>query len=161
MKKYSILIIAAFLTSCVAAPVQIGQINMISNRNMGPGSNYELLQKFSGSGKRQLQQSNARSLNDAVDNVVRSVPGGEYLMNAKIYKVGSFFAAEGDVWGIPGQTEINGLKPDGIAYFKWGGKMEKVKVISFQPNDKVNIQRENGKVMVVKREWLVNPGKDQ
>ena len=51
------------------------------------------------------------TIEQAVDDVVKKVEGGEYLMNAKIkmcvvggsiYSPPSYFyAVEGDVWGIP------------------------------------------------------------
>jgi hypothetical protein len=95
---------------CSPKPIQIGHVNMISNRNISSGTNYDVLQKFSNSGTKQLQRSKSKTVNDAIDNVVKAVPGGEYLMNAKLYRVGKNYAAEGDVWGVKGQTDINGLK---------------------------------------------------
>lgn len=156
MRKLALLfIISVSISGCSSKVIQVGQVNMISNRNISNGSNYELLQKFSNSSTRQLERTRAKTINDAIDNVVKGTPGGEYLMNAKLYRVGEFFAAEGDVWGIAGQTDINGLKPNGIAYLKKRGGAKQVKVISFVDKDWINIQLENGKIIEVPRDKLV------
>lgn len=143
------------LAACSPNPVAIGDINMISNRNVSQGAGYQLIQKFSNSSTEQLEESEARTITEAIDNVVKAVPGGEYLMNAKLYRVGKFYAAEGDVWGIAGQTDINGLKPNGSAYLKRRGGSETVQVLSFVDKNRVNVKLESGKIIIVDRKKLV------
>ncbi len=59
---------------------------------------------YSGASEKELKKSKALSIEDAVDKTVRKIPGGEFLMNVKIYSIihskdEQYFAVEGDVWG--------------------------------------------------------------
>ena len=37
---------------------------------------------------------------EAINSTVQSVPGGEFIMNAKVYLIdGEYFAVEGNIWG--------------------------------------------------------------
>jgi len=107
MARILTVLVAATLgaTGCASVTVkQIGSVNMISTRNVDPKLNYASLATYAGGGNA-LKSSKALTLQDAVNNTVKTVPGGEFLMNAKVYVVthGSeeekFLAVEGDVWG--------------------------------------------------------------
>ena len=76
---------------CDAQKVRkIGEINMISSRNISNLADYELI---------------------ALDQTVREVPGGVFLMNASFYIVkGKYFAVEGDVWGLKQNANYKGFK---------------------------------------------------
>ncbi|MDQ6482350.1 hypothetical protein [Dyadobacter sp. LHD-138] len=150
-----LLILAIASISCSKKPVQVGHINMISNRNVSSGFNYELLQRFSNSSIKQIRRNKARTINDAIDIVVKTVPGGEYLMNAKVYRVGFFFSVEGDVWGVKSQNDMNGLKSGDTVFYKKGRKSQTAKIISFKDLDNVNIQLGNGRLKIVSRDNLI------
>ena len=78
----------AFLASCGSTTLkQVGKVNMISNRNVDPKLDYSLLSSYSGGSQRELKKSKAITIEDAVDQTVRKVPGGEFLMNTKLFKV--------------------------------------------------------------------------
>lgn len=73
---------------------------MIATRNIETKTEYALLAQYK-KGKK------ASTLEQAVDNTVRMVPGGEYLTNVKIYiKNSSYFIVEGDIWGTGDYQDI-------------------------------------------------------
>ena len=99
-------IVLLFFTSCYSFQ-QIGEVNMISHRNIDASHNYVLLVSYVGGTDNERKNSKAETIEEAIDNTVQKVPGGEYLMNVKIYEVikggggkgKTWFAVEGDVWG--------------------------------------------------------------
>ncbi len=111
MKNLFIVLIAFFLFhSCAPTVQKVGTVNIISHRNVDPNLQYELISSYTGGSKRELKKSRAANIQDAVDQTVRKVPGGEMVMNAKIYQVkGKYFAIEGDVWGMKGNRSIRGI----------------------------------------------------
>ena len=88
--------------------IQIGKLNMASNRNMDSNTNYVLLKTYAGASKNELKRNKSKNIEEAIDLVVKSTPGGEFLKNIKVfelYKRGQkveekYFAVEGDVWGL-------------------------------------------------------------
>jgi hypothetical protein len=92
--------------------VQIGQVNMISIRNIDVNNfKYEILARYAGGSDNELRQSRFKTINEAVEQTVRRVHGGEFLVNAKIYFVANnYYVVEGDVWGIKSDTSYRGLK---------------------------------------------------
>ena len=100
LKYISITIYVVIILTGCASVKQIGDINMISNRNIDHEIEYKVITTYSGGSKKELKKSKATSMQAALDQTVRKVPGGEYLMNAKIYLIkGKYIAVEGDVWG--------------------------------------------------------------
>ncbi len=100
-----------FLSSCFTSVKQIGKLNMISNRNVESNANYVLVKTYAGASKKELKHTKAVTVEDAIDNTIRQVPGGEFLKNAKIYIVKhKYFAVEGDVWGLSGNISFKGFK---------------------------------------------------
>jgi hypothetical protein len=89
---------------------------MVSTRNVDIGNgDYELLKRYAGGGDSELAQSRAVGIREAVEQTIKSVLGGEFMTNVRIYKILSidksafsidkgeqvfYYAAEGDVWGI-------------------------------------------------------------
>ncbi|MDR1008131.1 MAG: hypothetical protein LBL65_06165 [Campylobacteraceae bacterium] len=81
---------------------------MASTRNVDIGNGgYELLRRSN----KELVESRTASIRDAVEQTVKSVLGGEFLTNVKIYQIPHitksieqetqlYYAAEGDVWGF-------------------------------------------------------------
>ena len=114
MKKVIYLMLLAVLFSgCSTLKVkQIGKMNMVSNRNVNPSVQYQLISTYTGGSKSELRQSTAKTIDEAVDQTVKKVPGGEFLMNVKIFAIDStYYAVEGDVWGIPLSNGYRGFKP--------------------------------------------------
>jgi hypothetical protein len=103
------------LSSCW---VRLGDLNMISNRNINTKTEYVELKRtvtaksskrttYSQStngwtGEKNYSENNVSPLEQAVDNCVRKIPGGEYLMNATIEKKGKKYRVTADVWGVAG-----------------------------------------------------------
>lgn len=110
---YSFLLIGFMLTltSCVNFK-EAGRLNMVSVRNIDTDRNYQLLKKNVEYTKKELRKTKTTTIESAIDDVVKKVEGGEYLMNARIrvcvfsgslfngYQPTIFYAVEGDVWGI-------------------------------------------------------------
>ena len=111
MKQITCLFLfAVILTACTSVK-QIGKVNMISTRNVDPNLNYDVISTYSGGSRRVLKKSKSNSIQEALDKTVKKVPGGEFLMNCKIYLVKSkYIAVEGDVWGILTQLTFRGFK---------------------------------------------------
>lgn len=84
---------------------------MISNRNVEAKLDYSLISSYFGGSEKELKKTRATSIEDAVDQTVRKIPGGEFLMNAKLYIVNNtYFAVEGDVWGKLDNLSYRGFK---------------------------------------------------
>jgi hypothetical protein len=113
MKKLIIaLLIGTTILSCTSVR-QIGKVNMVSTRNIDPNLDYSLISTYSGGSKRELKKSRAKSIEDAIDQTVKKVPGGEFAMNVKIYTVRKinreYIAVEGDVWGKAGEASYKAI----------------------------------------------------
>jgi len=64
-----------------------------------------------GASKQELRKSKALTMEDAIDQVVKSTPGGEYLKNVKIYLTKKkYLAVEGDIWGTTDNINFRGFK---------------------------------------------------
>jgi hypothetical protein len=106
----AILLMSSALTSCMVFN-EAGRLNLVSVRNIDSKNNYQLLQKNVEYTKKEMRKNCKTSIEQAIDDVVKKVPGGEYLMNAKInvcvipgslfngYKPSCFYVVTGDVWG--------------------------------------------------------------
>jgi len=120
MKK-NIIILSAIalmsLTSCFKV-VDLGKLNMISDRNIDSKGDYVLIKNYAGGSnkeiKKALKKTKATTLDAAVDETVRNVAGGEFLKNVKVYGVKKkdkmFLVVEGDVWGINENVSFRGFK---------------------------------------------------
>ena len=121
-----IVILAALLPlvvgGCATTVTQIGKINMVSNRNIETDFDYGLLSSYAGGSEREIVGSRAETIEQAIDNTVKNVPGGEFLMNAVIYlverKKDLYFAAQGDVWGRTDDVSYRGFKVGDRVTFK-------------------------------------------
>lgn len=128
MKNIAVFFCAFAISSCASVSFeQIGQVNMISTRNVESKIEYVLLKSYAGGSQDELEESEANSVDQAIDNTVKSVPGGEFMKNVKLYivihvngkKHTMNYAAQGDVWGIP----ISGENAIGYQGFKVGDKV--------------------------------------
>jgi hypothetical protein len=116
--KHPFIALAILLFASCVTIKEIGKVNMISNRNIDSKTTYVLLKSYAGGDRDGMKHADAESIEEAIDKTVKEVPGGEYLMNAKIYIVVKgkhfYYAAEGDVWGR-GTSSVSGTKAD-ISY---------------------------------------------
>lgn len=104
MKNFIILsLMIIFISSCSNIK-RIGDLNMISNRNIDTKENYVLIERYVNDSKREIKKSKAKTIEEAIDKTVKNVNGGEFIKNAKIYMIQKknkyYFAVEGDVWGV-------------------------------------------------------------
>jgi hypothetical protein len=119
MKSVSVLTLWAVSMGCAPSVSQIGKVNMISTRNVESTLDYELISTYAGGSKRELRRARAETVEQAVDDTVRRVPGGEFLANARIYFVRErYFAVEGDVWGRVGRASFRGFAVGDKVSFK-------------------------------------------
>jgi hypothetical protein len=137
MKKFTFILFVAFLSSCITVK-QIGKVNMISNRNVDPNLKYTIITTYSGGSDSELKKSKATTIEDAVDKTVKKVPGGEFVMNVKIYRVShgnsgpQFFAVEGDVWGNATHQGFRGFKVGDRVTWKQKGKFYNGTIIALK-----------------------------
>ena len=115
MKNLALFILILILFSaCAPTVTQIGTINMISTRNVDTDFDYSELASYRGASEREIKRTESVTIEDAVNDVVRSVPGGDFLINVKLYSVersGSYYyAVEGDVWGKQESVNYRGFK---------------------------------------------------
>ena len=116
---------------------------MISNRNVESTANYVLIKSYMGASKQEIRKTKATTIEDAIDQVVKSTPGGEYLKNVKVYLTGNkYLAVEGDVWGIAGNVNFRG--------FKVGDKVKWTKLFKDYTGTIVDLK--NDKAATVKRD---------
>ncbi|MGB3852275.1 MAG: hypothetical protein WA958_20090 [Tunicatimonas sp.] len=102
MNRISIQVLSAVLItlSACSSVKEVGRVNMISTRNVDSSFDYERLGSFVELTKRQKKKSRNETISAAINSTVQSVPGGEFIMNARVYLIdGKYFAVEGDIWG--------------------------------------------------------------
>jgi len=74
---------------------------------------------------KELKKSKALLVEEAVNQTVKKIPGGEFLMNVKLYQVkGNRFAVEGDVWGVKTDVTYRGFKIGDKVMWKAGGDIK-------------------------------------
>ncbi len=156
MKKITITLLSFLMlaslmtTSCSPAIKQIGKLNMISNRNVNPNAKYVSLSTYAGGSKHELKKTRATTIEDAVVQTVKKIPGGEFLTNVKIYIVeGKYFAVEGDVWGIKKEASFRGFKV-GDKVIIDGLKKSTATIKSLKDDKTCFIEKENGKIVEIK-----------
>lgn len=90
--------------------VEIGKINMISSKNINNLADYELIAAYARGNQKKITKSKAETIDAALEQTVREIPGGVFVMNAKIYLIkGKYFAVEGDVWGLKQNANYKGF----------------------------------------------------
>lgn len=128
MKKNIIILTTstmALLSSC-STVIDLGKLNMISDRNIDSKGDYVLVKSYAGGSpkeiKKALKRTKATTLDVAVDETVRNVAGGEFLKNVKVYGVKKkdkmFLLVEGDVWGVAGNESFRGFKIGDMVQWK-------------------------------------------
>lgn len=127
---------------------------MISNRNVEAKLDYSLISSYSGGSEKGLKKTRATSIEDAVDQTVRKIPGGEFLMNAKLYIVNNtYFAVEGDVWGKLDNLSYRGFKVgDQVVIDKVRKSIATIK--SLKDDKSCFVERDNGRIEEVNYDRL-------
>jgi hypothetical protein len=145
-----LLFVAAACSS--SQPVLIGSVNSISSRNIDTSANYELLKRYAGSGNKEVTRNAATTIDAAMENVIKSTPGGEYLMNVKIYKVEEKYSIEGDVWGIASKSDIRGFRVNDEVVFKRSGKVTKGFILGLIDSQKCYVRFKDDRGKDIDRE---------
>lgn len=136
-----------YLTTSCTSIKQVGNANIVSTRNVNLNEYYELLSTYAGGNKDELKKTKASSVEAAIDQTVRSVPGGEFLMNAKIYLVrGQYFAVEGDVWGVKDRVTYRGFKVCDNIIWRKGRSYKTGSIVALKDNNSCIIKDNNGKL---------------
>ena len=83
---------------------KIGTLTVASTRNHESKAEYVVLQTYTSA---KVKAKGKEVLQDAIDEAVRKVPGGEFMKNVKFYvkSNGKKIKGEGDVWGLPVTTQ--------------------------------------------------------
>lgn len=116
--RYLVLLALTSSVGCMSVR-QVGKVNMISTRNVDPTVHYELVSSYAGGTERELRRSRAENVEQAIDDTVKKVPGGEFVVNARLYIVNErYFAVEGDVWGRKGNHAFRGFTVGDRVSFK-------------------------------------------
>lgn len=156
MKKtllFSISIVSLFLTSCISVK-QIGSVNMISTRNIDPNLKYKAISTYSGGSKKELKKTRATNIQDAINQTVKKVTGGDFLMNVKIYLVNKkYIAVEGDVWGSSTEEiAYRGFKVGDQVTWKVLGSF-RTGIITSLKNDKTCLVQEDNTGETVEKKY--------
>ena len=153
------ILIAVMMQSC--AYQRIGDLTMVSNRNIDSDKDYVLIQR-NVIGKAKMKQDDA--LERAIDNATQAY-NGEYLMNVKIYVKdnGQKIKVEGDVWGLK-STQVNitssvskeiEFNTGDIVTFKSSGRFVEGKIVGINSNGAV-VEFKNTLGQVKKKEIPFN-----
>lgn len=111
MKKTTLLLFVAliFFSSC-SHYKEIGNLNVISTRNFSLKENYTALKNYAGTSKREKKKNRSKTIDGAVNNLVKSVPGGEFIQNVKVLTNGRYYVVTGDVYGFGTSANFAGFK---------------------------------------------------
>ncbi len=112
MKKTFIpLFLLLLLSSCGTSLKLIGNVNLITTRDLDDNAKYSLVKSYAGGSDKELKNSRGKTLDDAINQMIKETAGGEFLKNAKIYLVkGKYYGVAGDVWGYIVNASIKGFK---------------------------------------------------
>lgn len=101
--KNLLLLIGVIVFASCSQYQRIGDLTIISNRNINTNENYVLIKRGV---EAKAKMKNDDALENAIDNLADAY-NGEYIMNAKIYVKdnGKKIKVVGDVWGSNEQKE--------------------------------------------------------
>jgi hypothetical protein len=127
-KALAVIIIIATMTAVTSCStvIDLGKLNMISDRNIDSKMDYVLIKNYAGGSKKEikkgLKRTKTTSLDIAVDETVKNVAGGEFLKNVRVYGLKKrkkmYLLVEGDVWGVAGNESFRGFKLGDIVQWK-------------------------------------------
>lgn len=152
------------LNSCIGIK-QIGDLNMMSNRNVSMDTQqYELLKSYAGSEskselRKEFKRANSKTLESALDYTVKNTAGGEFLTNVRVYimfKETPRFLVHGDVWGVKGvEPQFKGWKAGDKVQFKSWFKSHKGVITDLRNSQKATVKLDkNGQLKDVKYKKL-------
>lgn len=151
MKKLIFICLFGVFTACGPTIKMVGQFNMISTRNVSAKENYTLVKSYAGEGRKDLSRNKGNTMDAAVNNLVRSVPGGEFVMNAKIYVIDNlYYAVAGDVYGLSVGQNYKGFKKGQKVQYRIAGVKYQGVITTLINNDQCTVQTESGKIKVFK-----------
>lgn len=109
---------------------RIGELTMISTRNVDSKADYKLIKKYA-VGKAKSKDNQA--LKVAIENCVKTEKDGEFLKNVKIFikNNGRKVKVEGDIWGVQSVDKNVETKVNAVVEFKVGDK------VTFRQNGKI------------------------
>lgn len=137
------------LSSCFTV-VELGKLNMISNRNVESKADYVMLKNYAGGDaneiKKALKKTKSTTLDQAVDETVRNVAGGEFLKNVKVYGVKKkekmYLFVEGDVWGFAENVSYRGFKVGDMVQWKDISGVHKGRITGLTDSEKCMVKEE-------------------
>lgn len=148
------------MSSCIQFK-EIGRLNAVSTRNVDFGNTkYKLLASYAGEHKKDVKKTAAESIEQAINNVIRKWPGGEFMTNVKLYQVSAFnpkkkYAVAGDVYGIVGKdgnverSHRGFAVGDVVTWKRFGFKEGTIKTL--QDDEKCIVERKkDGRLMRIK-----------
>jgi hypothetical protein len=146
--KSLLICLTLLFSSCGPTFKMIGEVNMISNRNIDMKTEYVLISSYAGGTDREIKRSQATTIDEALNNTVGKTPGGEFIMNVKIYYVeGGHYAVVGDVYGKPGTANYHGFKVGDKVVLRKNNlnNSKKGNIISLKDMNTCVVELDNGK----------------
>ncbi len=161
MKKFLFAISISLLTSCSFGLRKIGDLNLVSNRNIDFNQDYELIRSYAGSDskkevKKEIKKMRSETLEDAINYTLKNTPGGEILTNVNIYMVRhKYYVVHGDVYGIKdAERNYKGWKVGDNVQWRSGG-LRKGVIVELKDAEEASIKEvESGIVFPVRYERL-------
>lgn len=87
------------LSGCLPSK-QVGRVATITTREVRHLEALQLLEANAGSGKKAQTSNRSETIDGAIENLLRSVPGGQVVRNVTIYHVNNKkYSVTGDVYG--------------------------------------------------------------
>lgn len=101
---------------------RVGQLTMLSTRNVDSGKPYTLLLRGVEADAKMRKDD---ALQAAVDEAVAQHPGGEYMMNVQVLvqSNGKRVKVQGDVWGLPNEAGTAPASATGTASMAVGNRV--------------------------------------
>lgn len=98
---FGLILVCFFFTSCNVYD-NLGTVTVLSSKQIDFNKKYCLKQSFAGSSNKELKKnaSPTNNINEALDNLIKSVPGGIFVMNARILYGLHGVTVTGDVYGL-------------------------------------------------------------
>ena len=137
----------------------IGNLNVISTRNFSLKENYTVLKNYAGTSKREMKRNKSKTIDGAVNNLVKSVPGGEFVQNVKILTTGRYYVVTGDVYGFNTSANFSGFKVGDTVIWKKLSKRHTGNVVELLNDNKALIKDTGGKYHEINYERITKVSK--
>ncbi len=166
-KSLSVILASAFfIYGCGSAynVSRVGELNMVSTKNIDNSANYEELKTYAGvSGQDlesamskgagiikkksalagQIEELKGSSINDGIDKVVRNVPGGTYMTNVVVYRISEKSPGGSGMAGkVGGNKDVKEEDPQEFYIVSgdvWGVRKANANIRGFSKGDSVTI----------------------